>query len=409
MANVRPFRATRYAREQIDALLSPPYDAAEAEVIQRLRASEPLNSAALDASNSPEESARLWRSWRESGLLIDDATPAIYLYEGVSEAGFAMRGIFAAVPVGAYGPETGVYGHERTLDAPRAGRLALLSATRANLSPILLLRAGDANTFSAAFTQVAQGEPAIQTTAPDGTRIRLWSASPASEAGERLLRWASGAPLIIADGHHRYEAAREYALTSGRPAVTMGLIVEAEESGPALHATHRILRGYESEHLIDALRQSAEVHEVQPISLLEVAERFSEADRGERAELALCANGAAYLITLTPTEQSQPITQRVEDLLRSLLGITPADIAAGALRYERRVGAAIDASSGAGVIALLLPPERASLVTSMALAKQVMPQKATHFSPKPATGLLFLAHDLLDGSPEVTPSTERAV
>jgi len=40
----------------------------------------------------------------------------------------------------------------------------------------------------------------------------------------------------------------------------------------------------------------------------------------------------------------------------------------------------------------------------MALAKQVMPQKATHFSPKPATGLLFLAHDLLDGSPEVIPS-----
>ena len=76
MANVRPFRATRYAREQIDALLSPPYDAAEAEVIQRLRASEPLNSAALDASNSPEESAALWRSWRpdsfrEQRVLVD--------------------------------------------------------------------------------------------------------------------------------------------------------------------------------------------------------------------------------------------------------------------------------------------------------------------------------------------------
>ena len=98
MANVRPFRATRYAREQIDALLSPPYDAAEAEVIQRLRASEPLNSAALDASNSPEESAVLWRSWRDSGVLIDEAEPAIYLYEGVSENGATMRGTVLPKP-----------------------------------------------------------------------------------------------------------------------------------------------------------------------------------------------------------------------------------------------------------------------------------------------------------------------
>jgi uncharacterized protein (DUF1015 family) len=393
MANVRPFRATRYAREQIDALLSPPYDAAEAEVIARLRASEPLNSAALDASNSPEESAALWQDWRESGVLIDEAEPAIYLYEGVSENDVTMRGIFAAVPVGAYGPETGVYGHERTLDAPRAGRLALLAATRANLSPILLLRAGDANTFSTAFARVAVVQPVTRTTAPDGTHIQLWKVAPESEAGRALLGWASGAPLIIADGHHRYEAAREFAERHGGPATTMGLIVEADAAGPTLHATHRILRGYESERFLTALRESSDVVTVQEAELADVTERFSEAHRGERAEFALCTNGAAHLITLVPSQQAQPITQRVEDLLRSLLGITKADIAAGALRYERRVTDAVEASRTEGVITLLLPPERAELVTTMALAQQVMPQKATHFSPKPATGLLFLSHD----------------
>jgi uncharacterized protein (DUF1015 family) len=393
MVNVRPFRATRYAREQTDALLSPPYDAAEAEVIQRLRASEPLNSAALDASNSPEESAALWQDWRKSGVLIDEAEPAIYLYEGASESGVTMRGIFAAVPVGAYGPETGVYGHERTLDAPRAGRLALLAATRANLSPILLLRAGDANTFSTAFARVAVVQPVTRTTAPDGTHIQLWKVAPESDAGRILLGWASGAPLIIADGHHRYEAAREFAERHGGPATTMGLIVEADAAGPTLHATHRILRGYESERFLTALRESSDVVTVQEAELADVTERFSEAHRGERAEFALCANGEAHLITLAPSQQAQPITQRVEDLLQSLLGITKEDIAGGALRYERRVTDAVAASRTEGVMTLLLPPERAELVTSMALAQQVMPQKATHFSPKPATGLLFLSHD----------------
>jgi uncharacterized protein (DUF1015 family) len=315
------------------------------------------------------------------------------MYEGVSENGVTMRGIFAAVPVGAYGPETGVYGHERTLDAPRAGRLALLAATRANLSPILLLRAGDANTFSTAFAQVAAGQPVTRATTPDGTRIQLWKVAPESSAGRSLLDWASGSPLIIADGHHRYEAAREYAERHGGPAATMGLIVEADTAGPTLHATHRILRGYESERFLAALRESSDVLDAQPINLADATERFSEAHRGERAEFALCASGEAHLITLAPSQQAQPITQRVEDLLRSLLGITKADIAAGALRYERRVTDAVEASRTEGVITLLLPPERAELVTSMALAQQVMPQKATHFSPKPATGLLFLSHD----------------
>jgi uncharacterized protein (DUF1015 family) len=393
MANVRPFRATRYAREQIDALLSPPYDAADAELIARLRASEPLNSAALDASGSPEEAAALWRSWRASGVLVDEADPAIFLYESVGAGTAAIRGIFAAIPVGAYGRETGVYGHERTLDAPRAGRLALLAATRANLSPILLLRAGSANTFSTAFAQVSAGEPTTRTTAPDGTHIQLWPVPPESEAGRALLVWASGAPLIIADGHHRYEAAREYAERHGGPTTTLGLIVEADAAGPTLHATHRILRGYESERFLTALRESSDVLDAQPINLADATERFSEAHRGERAEFALCANGAAHLIVLAPSQQAQPITQRVEDLLRSLLGITKADIAGGALRYERRVTDAVEASRTEGVITLLLPPERAELVTTMALAQQVMPQKATHFSPKPATGLLFLSHD----------------
>jgi uncharacterized protein (DUF1015 family) len=393
MANVRPFRATRYAREQIDALLSPPYDAADAELIARLRASEPLNSAALDASGSPEEAAALWRSWRASGVLVDEADPAIFLYESVGAGTAAIRGIFAAIPVGAYGRETGVYGHERTLDAPRAGRLALLAATRANLSPILLLRAGSANTFSSAFSQIAAGEPTTRATAPDGTHIQLWKVAPESDAGRILLDWASGAPLIIADGHHRYEAAREYAERHGGPAATMGLIVEADAAGPTLHATHRILRGYESERFLTALRESSDVLDAQPINLADATERFSEAHRGERAEFALCANGAAHLIVLAPSQQAQPITQRVEDLLRSLLGITKADIAGGALRYERRVTDAVEASRTEGVITLLLPPERAELVTTMALAQQVMPQKATHFSPKPATGLLFLSHD----------------
>lgn len=385
MANVRPFRATRYAREQIDALLSPPYDAADAELIARLRASEPHNSAALDASGSPEEAAALWHAWRDSGVLIDEAEPAIYLYEGVGAGATAIRGIFAAIPVGAYGPETGVYGHERTLDGPRAGRRALLAATRANLSPILLLRSGGAPTFTAAFQHIATGTPLIEGTAPDESQVRIWRVDPQSEHGASLMRWAAGAPLVIADGHHRYESARELAAAGSGSTHTLGLIVEADTAGPTLHATHRILTGYDGAAFLAALTQSADVDHVEAVGALP--------NQLHRNQFAVAISGNVTVVTLRSELNNQPITARVEKLLEETLHITPADVAAGALRYERQANRAISASQQPSTIALLLPPESMESVITTALASQVMPQKATHFTPKPATGLLFLAHD----------------
>jgi uncharacterized protein (DUF1015 family) len=385
MANVRPFRATRYAREQIDALLSPPYDAADAELIARLRASEPLNSAALDASGSPEEAAALWRTWRESGVLVDEADPAIYLYEGVGAGATVMRGIFTAIPVGTYGPETGVYGHERTLDGPRAGRRALLAATRANLSPILLLRSGDAQTFAGAFAQVSTSTPIIAGAAPDESHVRIWRVDSQGEHGASLLSWAAGAPLVIADGHHRYESARELAVTGSGSTHTLGLIVEADTAGPTLHATHRILTGYDGAAFIAALTHSADVERVEAVDTLP--------DGLQHRQFAAAISGAVTVVTLRSELNSQPITARVEKLLEETLRITPADVAAGALRYERQTDRAISAAKQPNTIALLLPPESMESVIATALASKVMPQKATHFTPKPATGLLFLAHD----------------
>ena len=385
MANVRPFRATRYAREQIDALLSPPYDAADAELIARLRASEPHNSAALDASGSPEEAAALWHAWRASGILADEAEPAVYLYEGVGPGATAMRGIFAAIPIGTYGPETGVYGHERTLDGPRAGRRALLAATHANLSPILLLRSGDAQAFAGAFAQVSSSTPLIEGVAPDESRVRIWRVDPRGDHGAALMRWAAGAPLVIADGHHRYESARELAATGGGSTYALGLIVEADTAGPTLHATHRILTGHDGAAFIAALAQSADVDLVEAFAALP--------DELHHNQFAVAIKGEITLVTLRSQSNDQPITARVETLLKETLHITPADVAAGALRYERQADRAISASHQPNTIALLLPPESMDLVVAVALASQVLPQKATHFTPKPATGLLFLAHD----------------
>ena len=247
------------------------------------------------------------------------------------------------------------------------------------------MRSGDAQTFTAAFEQIATSTPLIAGTAPDESQVRIWRVDPQGEHGASLLRWAAGAPLVIADGHHRYESARELAAAGSGSTHTLGLIVEADTAGPTLHATHRILTGYDGAAFVAALTQSADVDRVEAVGALP--------NQLHNNQFAVAIGGEITVVTIRSDSARQPITARVEKLLEETLHITPADVAAGALRYERQTDRAISASHQPNTIALLLPPESMDSVFATALASQVMPQKATHFTPKPATGLLFLAHD----------------
>ena len=83
--------------------------------------------------------------------------------------------------------------HERSFPKPRRGRLRLLEATRTKLSPILLLHDG------LAPPDVPARAPDFEATL-DGVTSRLWRIDPRAADGIE-------APLMIADGHHRYEAA----------------------------------------------------------------------------------------------------------------------------------------------------------------------------------------------------------
>jgi len=60
------------------------------------------------------------------------------------------------------------------------------------------------------------------------------------------------------------------------------------------------------------------------------------------------------------------------------------------LSYSRDVATLLDRlETGAGQAAFLLRPPAVSDVVDVARAGQVMPQKSTHFFPKPASGIVF--------------------
>jgi len=423
MRGVRAIRATTFAvardgspRGALDALLSPPYDVTSADQRRELLAAQPKNSVALDlpileegesSGAQYQRTAATWSSWRGDGTLVDDESPHIYLYEERPANGRTIRGIFAGIPVGPYGAETGILRHELTLTGPKADRRALIEAVRANLSPVILLRAGGHEQFASAADAASSAVPCATGVTPSGSDFTLWRADPATQHGAELLAWANGADLVIADGHHRYETARDYA-ESGGLTTALGLIVESDRCAPALYATHRIVAAPDPLGLIAKLSASPLVTHHTATTSEQLAARFADgAPEGSELQIGVVTKTGAALLTLdrraisaalpgrSTAYQSLSVTA-LAVLLDQALGIDAAAAAAGALRYvrgaEQAISSALTDSTPSAV--LLLHGERPEQVVAVAEAGETMPQKSTLFAPKPPTGLLFLAHEI---------------
>ena len=423
MRRVRAFRATTFAaaregsvRGAIDALLSPPYDVISADQRRELLAAQPQNSVALDlpilekgesSGAQYQRTAATWSSWRGDGTLVDDASPHIYLYEERPPSGRTIRGVFAGIPVGPYGAETGILRHESTLTGPKADRRALIEAVQANLSPVILLRAGGQDEFARAADAASNAASCATGLTPSGSDFTLWRIDPATQHGGELLAWANGADLVIADGHHRYETARDYA-ESGGLTTALGLIVESDRCAPALYATHRIVAAPDPATLIAKLSASPLVTHHTATTSEQLAARFADgAPTDLELEIGVVTLGGAALLKLDRAAITTALPGRstayqalsvtaLAVLLDQALDIDAAAAAAGALRYvrgaEQAISSALTDSTPSAV--LLLHGERPEQVVAVAEAGETMPQKSTLFAPKPPTGLLFLAHEI---------------
>ena len=423
MSKVRAFRATRYAISEaglshglLDALLSPPYDVISADQRRALLSTQAKNSVFLDLPLREEgeadgaqyrRTATTWSAWRSDGTLVDDEAPQVYLYEEQPEVGNSVRGVFAGIPIGPYGRETGILRHESTLSGPKADRRALIAAVQANLSPVILLRAGGFREFVAVADAVSESAPYASGLTPSGSAYRLWRIAPGSDHGAALLAWANGTDLVIADGHHRYETARDYA-ESGGLSTALGLIVESDRHAPALYATHRIVPAPDPSALLAKLSASPLVVHHTATTSEQLIQRFADgAPTGADLEAGVVTHAGAALLKLDRAAISAALPGRssayqslsvtaLAVLIDQALGIDAAAATAGALRYVRGSAAAVESALNdpAPSAAFLLHGERPEQVVAVAEAGETMPQKSTLFAPKPPTGLLFLAHEI---------------
>ncbi|MFM8712801.1 MAG: DUF1015 family protein, partial [Actinomycetota bacterium] len=153
----------------------------------------------------------------------------------------------------------GVLPHERTTPKAKTDRLDLTRATKMNLSPVWGLSLREQLTDAL----VAAGEPLGEFTDGDGVLHRVERVDDPLRV-RSIASLVSSAPVLIADGHHRYAIARTYRDEVHNTALaeaartTMTYVGELVESQLSIAAIHRLYQGVPAERLRDVLAASFE-------------------------------------------------------------------------------------------------------------------------------------------------------
>lgn len=416
MPELRPFAALRYDASvvpDLSAVLCPPYDVISATERAELVARDPRNAVNVElpiagsgATFPYEAAAHTFADWIANGTLRRDDRPMLYVYEQLYQAAdgrtAAARGFFCRLRLEPYGPTSGVLPHEHTMSGPKEDRFQLLSAVKANLSPVLFLFDDGAHgaTADGLMTSLTAAAPEMEAVGPGGLVNRLWLADPAeSAAAAALLRLAGRRPVSIADGHHRYETALRYRdeIGGGSSDQVLALMYEAHSGGLALLPWHRLLSGVDGAALLSA---AADWFAVEPVATpSDLVSQLAADDsaiglwtRAGGALLSVDRERVAELLAAGTSETLRWLDVSVlSSTLSQMIGTPVADLAAqGRLSYLSESSAAISlVDGGMADAAFLLRATPIEDVLAVAASGEHMPAKSTYFHPKAATGIVF--------------------
>ena len=396
MARFDAFRGIRYDLDtvRIDDVVAPPYDVVTPRRRAELAAKSGFSVVHVDQPDESrgeiayDEAAATFREWRERGVLFTDANPSMYIYrmDYRDDTGRSTRtvGVIGALEVTS-AAEGAVLPHEQTTPKAKTDRLSLIRATQANLSPIWGLSPATGLT-----TVLETNEPpTAEWLASDGARHRLWPVDePALLA--RITESVATAPVLIADGHHRFEVSLQYRrerreANGDRPGAydrVMAFVVELSEDELSVLPIHRLIDGLPPQFsLTDAL---SPYFTFAPVALdpSTIAGQMAAA-----GALTLVTRDGSWLMTPRPDAMIG-----VRDLDSSRLDRALDAFPTHSLTFQHGIdhvlAAVRDGRARAGV---LLRPVPLAQIEAIAHGGERMPPKSTFFNPKPSTGAVFMS------------------
>lgn len=436
MPEVFPFQAVQYrgGTGDLSRYIAPPYDVLDARAKAALLARDDRNIVRIDLPHTPpseagppetyDQAARTLHQWLADGTLARRDQPAMFVYR----QRFTFRGstcqrcgIAGTVELVPFGPRTGggVLPHEETFSGPRADRLALLRATRAQFSPIFALHPDTSGAASATLASFTDSRPPdAHADLGDGVVHELWTLTDPSDI--RACRDAlAGEDLFIADGHHRYTTALTYfseleartTLPQDHPARRcLMVLVSMRDPGLVIGPTHRVLGSMQA-YSLDRLEAACRgLFRLEPagVPVSELEQRLDAEPRETVGLLGLYDYASGTSLLARPAHHDpladlcpdKPLAWRTLDvaIVQHLLveQVCMPQLNAGQRvdwAFPHTIEDMLELGRQEGQfrpqLGVVLRPTPLEAVRQVSLAGHLMPQKSTFFYPKLATGLFI--------------------
>lgn len=426
MPKIIPFRGVRYNPAKIRdiaTVVAPPYDVIGPAAQSHFYSRHPCNVVRLilgrsskadtSKSNRYTRARDFFNKWARDGLLVRDPNPAIYLYSQQyvhNKKKIERSGFIALMDLGQHGK---VLPHENTLAAPKRDRLMLMKATEANLEPIFVLYEDPAHRVMRLFIRHKANSKPIMDFRFESVRNRLWRME--DPALIKLVGDLMGSKsAFIADGHHRFETARNYhaqVLKKGASgplrnssAYIMVYFVESDDKALTILPAHRAvidIKGLKKERIIGRLRKFFSIRKVSGAGAMMSA--LAQGASGHVFGLYLGRGDMRILKLEDVSVSDREIKGKPKDWKRLDVSILHNFIIGHVLKlsdsddnidFIKNPKDAIDrVDGGKAGIAFFLNPTKASEVRRIARIGERMPRKATYFYPKPLSGLVMYKFD----------------
>ena len=404
MPSIQPFRALRYNPKRVGSLarvVTPPYDVISPEGQKSFYKAHPFNFIRIvygkkqpsDAigRNSYTRARAALEDWTQKGVLQRDLEPGVYPYE--QEYRLAGKKHRRLGLIGLVRLDAKIYPHEQIFGGPKLDRLELMKTVDASLDPIFGLVPDEAGRYRGLLQQVCASRKPLFSFEFQGVRHRLWRITDPAWI-KKLQTALRSKDLVIADGHHRFEAAKTYREERRKEPgydpkapynFVMFYLSAAGGEDPGLLPTHRLVNLKASAKLKESLEQAKRLGVAEALkSKQALVAKLGQLRERRRLGIGLyTGNGAGYLL--------QPRGGSAYDLDVEWLHeeVLPNWLDAAQLSYTQDLdGAYRRVRKGNAQAVFVMQTPRLKDVLARARAARRMPRKTTYFYPKLVSGLV---------------------
>ena len=413
MPKIYPFKGWRYNLDIVSDLskvISPPYDVISEQDQRNLYDLSPYNFIRIILNNNPPpnryvDSAKILSEWKTKKILQQDDNEAIYLLSQTFVHGadqINRIGFISKLQISQLGEK--ILPHEQTISKHINDRYELMKSTQANTGQIFMSYRDKEKIVETIARDYNNKEPIVNINI-DGIKYKIWRLIDNNEI-DSIKEMMKDKKVIIADGHHRYKTAFQYAQDYpekyGSDKV-MATFVNAYNKGMSVLPTHRIVHNQEisKNHLLDKISHLFTVQE--SFSIDDLLLKMKQSEKSNIINIGMISNlKSYYLLTyngkknwdqnLSDASQSLDVNILHHFILKLGCGIdTNNQNDLNHISYIRGNESPLDLINTIEVFdyIFLLNPPNLDRIFEVAESGETMPQKSTYFFPKVYSGLIF--------------------